>query len=209
MELKCISIHPPCVKKEEKHMIKIRKCADTTTTWAELRDAVHAGSSPLNVGDEIDIVLKTGEKVMLVCERVGHRRVTFFTKNLLEDTHCMNENWKAKNGERLGTMEAYLGKLFYLLPDDLQEVVTEPLRLLREKEVFGKNIYGNEEVCEVLPRYSEKENRVKTLNGVAFPYWLASPSASYSTDFCSVSSDGSSCYSAASLGSGVCFGFDI
>lgn len=190
-------------------MIKIRKCADKITTWAELRDAVHAGSSPLNVGDEIDIVLKTGEKVALVCERAGHRSATFFTKNLLEDTHCMNENWKAKNGEQLSTMEAYLDKLFRLLPDDLQEVVTEPLRLLREKEVFGKNIYGNEEVCEVLPRYSEKENRVKTLNGVPFPYWLASPCASYSTYFCSVADDGSSHYYAASISGGVCFGFDI
>lgn len=190
-------------------MIKNGKCADTITTWAELRDAVHAGSSSLNVGDEIDIVLKTGEKVTLVCERAGHRSATFFTENLLEDTHCMNENWKAKNGEQLSTMEAYLGKLFRLLPDDLQEVVTEPLRLLREKEVFGKNNYGNEEVCEVLPRYSKKGNRVKTLNGVPFPYWLASPHASYSKNFCIVDDYGSSNDYNASNSYGVCFGFDI
>lgn len=190
-------------------MIKIGKCADTITTWAELRNAVHAGSSPLNIGDEIDIVLKTGEEVTLVCERAGHRSATFFTKNLLEDTHCMNENWKAKNGEQLSTMEAYLDKLFRLLPDDLQEVVTEPLRLLREKEVFGKNKYGNEEVCELLSRYSEKENRVKTLNGVQFPYWLASPYASHSTAFCGVGDDGSSGTISASYSFGVCFGFDI
>ena len=112
-------------------MIEIRKYNDMMTRWAELKDAIRAGSSLLNVGDEIDIVLKTGEKVTLVCEHVGHRSATFFTKNLLEDTHCMNENWTAKNGEQLSTMDAYLGKLFYLLPDDLQEVVTEPLRLLR------------------------------------------------------------------------------
>mgnify|MGYP000875526136 FL=1 len=190
-------------------MIKIRKCADKITTWAELRDAVHAGSSSLNVGNEIDIVLKTGEKVTLVCERVGHISATFFTKNLLEDTHCMNENWKAKNGEQLSTMEAYLGKLYSLLPDDLQEVVTEPLRLLREKEVFGKNKYGNEEVCETLSRYSEKENRVKTLNGVPFPYWLASPYVNNSAHFCCVVNDGSSHYYTASTSYGVCFGFDI
>lgn len=191
-------------------MIKIRKCADTITTWAELRDAVQAGSSPLNVGDEIDIVLKTGEKVTLVCERVGHRKATFFTKNLLEDTHCMNENWKAKNGEQLSTMEAYLGKLFRLLPDDLQEVVTEPLRLLREKEVFGKNNYGNEEVCEVLPRYSKKENWVKTLNGIPFPYWLASPGATNAAYFCYVNGNGSSSHHGSAGSSyGVCFGFDI
>lgn len=190
-------------------MIKIKKNCTLETTWKELKDDIESASNPLNVGDEIDIVLKTGEKVTLVCERVGHRSATFFTKNLLEDTHCMNENWKAKNGEQLSTMEAYLGKLFILLPDDLQEVVTEPLRLLREKEVFGKNKYGNEEVCEVLSRYSEKENRVKTLNGVSFPYWLASPDASNSGRFCIVDSGGSSGASAASYSCGVCFGFDI
>ena len=190
-------------------MIKIKKNCTLETTWAELKEDIEAASNPLNVGDEIDIVLKTGEKVTLVCERAGHRSATFFTKNLLEDTHCMNENWKAKNGEQLSTMEAYLGKLFRLLPDDLQEVVTEPLRLLREKEVFGKNNYGNEELCEALPRYSEKENRVKTLNGVAFPYWLASLFASDAASFCLVLSDGSSSSYLANSSYGVCFGFDI
>ena len=190
-------------------MIEIRKHNDMMTTWAELKDAIRAGSNPLNVGDEIDIVLKTGEKVTLVCERVGHKSATFFTKNLLEDTHCMNENWKAKNGEQLSTMEAYLDKLFLLLPDDLQESVAGPLRLLREKEVFGENKYGKEETCEPLLRYFKEENRVKTLNGVPFPYWLATPSASGSTSFCSVSSNGSSYYSSASASRGVCFGFDI
>lgn len=190
-------------------MIEIKKNCTLETTWAKLKDDIEAASNPLNVGDEIDIVLKTGEKVTLVCERAGHRSATFFTKNLLEDTHCMNENWKAKNGEQLSTMETYLSKLFRLLPDDLQEVVTEPLRLLREKEVFGKNNYGDEEVCEMLPRYSKEENRIKTLNGVPFPYWLASPYAGNSDNFCIVNSDGSSYANAASYSTGVCFGFDI
>ena len=161
-----------------------------------------------------------GETVRKVCENFQYLDMgifvhilsgsaTFFTKNLLEDTHCMNENWKVKNGEQLSTMEAYLGKLFRLLPDDLQEVVTEPLRLLQEKEVFGKNNYGSQETCEALPRYSENGNRVKTLNGVPFSYWLASPNATNATYFCTVSSDGSSTTSAASNSNGVCFGFDI
>ena len=177
--------------------------------WIELKNALARGESPVAVGDEIEIELKTGEKVTLVCERAGHRSATFFTKNLLEDTHCMNENWKAKNGEQLSTMEAYLGKLFCLLPDDLQEVVIEPLRLLREEEVFGKNNYGNEEVCEALLRYSENGNRVKTLNGVPFSYWLASTYVSNSSYFRYVRSDGSSNYATASYSYGVCFGFDI
>ena len=187
-------------------MIEIRKNNDMMTTWAELKDDIRAGSSLLNVGDEIDIELKTGEKVTLVCERVGHRSATFFTKNLLEDAHCMSVNWAAKYGEQLSTMEAYLGKLFRLLPDELQGVITEPLRLLREKEVFGENKYGKEETCEALPRYSKMRNRIKTLSGIPFPYWLATPYASGSTSFCSVSSIG---YDGASASRGVCFGFDI
>ncbi|MBS4880073.1 MAG: hypothetical protein KH138_07190 [Firmicutes bacterium] len=190
-------------------MIEIKKNYTLETTWAILKNDIKTGPNPLNVGDEIDIVLKTGENVTLVCERAGHRSATFFTKNLLEDTHCMNENWIAKNGEQLSPMEAYLGKLFRLLPDELQEVATEPLRLLREKEIFGENEYGKEETCEPLPRYFKEENRVKTLNGVQFPYWLATPHASYSNVFCSVYRDGSSNNTGASRSYGVCFGFDI
>lgn len=178
-------------------MIKIRKCADTTTTWAELRNAVHAGSNQLNVGDEIDIELKTGERVTLVCEQVKNGRTTFFTKDLLEDTHVMDDGWITGWKKHLGTMDGYLEKLFRLLPDDLRAAICgEKLRLLREREVFGENRYGKPENCEQLPRYQEPENRVKRLSGVPFPYWLASPYASYSAYFCSVSG-------------GVCFGFDI
>lgn len=191
-------------------MIEIKKNCTLETTWKELKDDIESASNPLNVGDEIDIVLKTGEKVTLVCEQVKNGHATFFTKNLLEDTHCMNENRNAKNGEQLSAMEAYLGKLFRLLPDELQGIIAEPLRLLREKEVFGENEYGKEETCEPLPRYFKEENRVKTLNGVPFPYWLASPFATDSHLFCYVYSDGSSSYhDGASLSAGVCFGFDI
>lgn len=187
-------------------MIEIRKASSLETTWAELRASIKSNTSPLNVSDEIDIELKTGECVTLVCERVGNRSATFFTKNLLEDTHCMN--WKAKNGEQLSTMETYLDKLFYLLPDDLQKATSGPLRLLREKEIFGKNDYGKViETCEALPRYSKMENRIKTLSGVPFPYWLAT--LSHSIFFCCVNDSGNSNSEHASTPYGVCFGFDI
>lgn len=190
-------------------MIRIRKCADTITTWAELRNAVHVGSSPLNIGDEIDIELKTGERVTLVCEQVKNGHVTFFTKELLEDTHAMDETGVTGNEKPLSTMEGYLKKLFRLLPDDLQEVAS-PLCLLREREVFGKNQYGNLEECDQLPRYLEPKNRVKRLNDVPFPYWLATPyMATDATYFCRVYSDGSNSIIGASYSFGVCFGFDI
>ena len=190
-------------------MIEMRHASALRTTWAELKTNIKNDTSPLNIGDEIDIVLKTGEKVTLVCERAGHRSATFFTKNLLEDAHCMSVNWAAENGEKLSTMEAYLSKLFRLLPDDLQGIITEPLRLLREKEVFGENEYGKEKVCEALSRYFKKENRIKTLSGIPFPYWLATPYATGATHFCAVGSDGSSNIGTVSASYGVCFGFNI
>lgn len=191
-------------------MIKIGKCADTITTWAELRDAVHAGSSLLNVGDEIGIELKTGEKVTLICEQVKNGCATFFTKDLLEDTHAMDEGWITDWKKHLSTMDGYLEKLFRLLPDDLQAVICSgKLRLLREREVFGRNIYGKPENCEQLPRYQEPKNRVKWLSGVPFPYWLASPFASYAADFCYVNSNGSSYHGDASYSRGACFGFEV
>lgn len=61
-------------------MIEIRKGGTLRTTWEELRASIKNNTSSLNIGDEIDIVLKTGEKVTLVCERAGHRSATFFTK---------------------------------------------------------------------------------------------------------------------------------
>ena len=189
-------------------MIKIGKCADTITTWAELRDAVHAGSSTLKVGDEIGIELKTGERVTLVCELVKDGHATFFTRDLLEDTHSMDEGWITRYKTNLSTMGGYLKKLFRLLPDDLQKVAS-PLRLLREREVFGENQYGNPEECEQLPRYRKLKNRVKRLNGVPFSYWLASPYATDAAYFCSVYGDGSSGNYNASYSYGVCFGFDI
>lgn len=190
-------------------MIEIRKGGTLRTTWEELKTNIKNNTSSLNIGDELDIVLKTGENVTLVCEYVGYKYATFFTKNLLEDTHCMNENWAADNEKCLSTMGSYLSKLFYLLPDDLQKAVTGSLRLLHEREVFGKDEYREEEGHDLLPRYLKKENRIKTLNGVPFSYWLASPYANNSAYFRYVRSDGSINYTTASYSYGVCFGFDI
>lgn len=191
-------------------MIKIRKCADTIQTWADLRDAIRDGSSPLNIGDEIDIELKTGERVTLVCEQVKNGHVTFFTKELLEDTHAMDEGWITEYKKHLSTMDRYLEKLFHILPDDLQAVICDgKLRLLREREVFGENCYGRPEDCEQLLRYRKPKNRVKCLSGVTFPYWLASPNATDAATFCYVSSGGSSGNTTASNSAGVCFGFEV
>ena len=193
-------------------MIEIRKGGTLRTTWEELKTSIKNNTSSLNIGDELDIVLKTGENVTLVCEYVGYKYATFFTKNLLEDTHCMNENWAADNEKCLSTMGSYLSKLFYLLPDDLQKVVAGSLRLLHEREVFGKDEYREEEGHDwlhLLPRYLKKENRIKTLSGIPFPYWLSPTNLDDPEIFPIVGRGGDKSEYSVSDSCGVCFGFDI
>lgn len=179
--------------------------------WMELKNRIRLGENPVAVGDEFTIELKTGERVVLACELVKDGCATFFTKDLLQDTHAMDEGWITDWEKHLSTMDGYLGRLFRLLPEDLQEVVKGgKLRLLREREVFGENWYGKSEKCEQLPRYQDRENRVKRLSGVPFPYWLASPSAIHNNTFCFVRHDGTNnSISAADGSAGICFGFEI
>lgn len=179
-------------------------------TWRTWKALLDQGEEPVSVGDEVIVELKTGEVVVLVCELVKDGHATFFTKDLLEDTHVMDEGWITGLRKRLSTMEEYLGRLFRLLPEDLQAVICGgKLRLLREREVFGRNVYGETEDCEQMPRYQDPANRVKHLSGVPFPYWLASPYASDSDYFCTVTGDGTPNYTGAYYSRGVCFGFEI
>lgn len=178
--------------------------------WTELKDILQMGGNPIAVGDEFAIELKTGERVTLVCELAESNHTTFFTKNLLADTHSMDEGWITDYTRHLSDINGYLERLFRLLPDDLQNVICDKkLRLLREKEVFGKNWYGEPEDCEQFPRYRNQENRVKCLDGVPFPYWLASPYTGCSGYFCNVDSHGRPDYRIKHSSYGVCFGFDV
>lgn len=189
-------------------MIEIRKAYTSRMTWAQLKAGIKDSTVPLNIGDEIDITLKTGESVTLVCERIRDGRATFFTKDLLDDAHAMDERDVVGSDKSLSTMDGYLKKLFRLLPDDLQKVVG-PLRLLKEQEVFGENLFGNQENREQFPRYKSYANRVKRLNGVPFPYWLSTKHAGSFNGFCFVNPDGVSNINYARYSYGVCFGFDI
>ena len=59
-------------------MIEIRKAYTSRMTWAPLKAGIKDSTVPLYAGDEIDITLKTGENVTLVCEYVGYKCATFF-----------------------------------------------------------------------------------------------------------------------------------
>lgn len=181
------------------------------TNWKALRDSVKHDRKPcVSIGAEIPVELKTGETVVMVCEWEEQSRAVFFTKDLLQDTHVMDDGETTGWDNHPSTMSEYLEELFHLLPEDLQEVIRDSkLRLLREREVFGRNSYGRPENCEQFPRYQDQGNRVKRLNGIPFPYWLTNRKARDNDYFCYVGSDGEPSYYYGYYSYGVCFGFEI
>lgn len=163
--------------------------------------------------------------------------VTFLCKNLLYQTYQMNSSDTNRGGFPSSALCSTLnGSLYNSLPSDLKSVIKtaykwygtgnnttngkwsgHKLWLPLTFEMFGESSYstaterttGN---ARQYPIFTNNASRIKKMNnggGSAQWYWLASPSASTSTNFCLVYSDGSSNYVYASGGIGVCFGLCV
>ena len=163
--------------------------------------------------------------------------VTFLCKNLLYPTYQMNSSDTNSGGFPSSALCSTLnGSIYNALPSDLKAVIKtaykwygtgdaatngkwsgHKLWLPLTFEMFGESSYsppterttGN---ARQYPIFTDNASRIKKMNnggGSAQWYWLASPSASNSTSFCSVISDGSSNSHGASFSFGVCFGLCV
>ncbi len=201
-------------------MTTLTQTVTKETTWKDIAEACKTGKAAetLNVGDIISIVLKNGENMRIAVAGINtyaENEVVFAFKDILSEEHYMNENCTNEGGYEASDMAAYLDtEIFNLLPDDLQEVIKErrghKLWLFSRREVFGEDgryICPEEDVF--LPYYKDADNRVKTRDGETDWWWLASPSAAYTTYFAFVSGYGDSGHSIANLSHGVAPGFCI
>lgn len=164
--------------------------------------------------------------------------VTFLCKNLLYQTYQMNSGDTNNGGFPSSSLCSTLnGSIYNALPSDLKAVIKtaykwygtgnnttngkwsgHKLWLPLTFEMFGESSYspaterttGN---ARQYPIFTDNASRIKKMNnggGSAQWYWLASPYATYATNFCSVYSDGSSSGDgAASYSTGVCFGLCV
>lgn len=201
-------------------MTTLTQTVTKETTWKDIAEACKNGKAAetLNVGDIISIVLKSGENMRIAVAGINtyaENEVVFAFKDILSEEHYMNERYTNEGGYEASDMAAYLDtEIFGLLPDDLQEVIKErrghKLWLFSRREVFGEDgryICPEEDVQ--LPYYKDAENRVKTRDGETDWWWLASPSAAYTTTFANVSSYGYSSSHGAPNSFGVAPGFCI
>lgn len=196
-------------------------------TWEKVLELSNndEASKFFEVGDEVYETLKSGEEIVLVVVGKDMYRegdVIFGLKDCLKDEYTMNETSTNAGGWKASSMRRYLREqVLPLLPDDLRACIKprcidgeyDDLWLFSEMEIFGEHEWTEHDPdCgKQMPYFMRPGNRVKGLgkDGSANFWWERSPSASYSTGFCIVNSNGGAYTHGASLSRGVAFGFCI
>lgn len=210
--------------------MNIRKTITSEIEWNTIKKAQADGKLQelFQLGDELDITLKTGEELTAqVADTKEHMR--FVLKNCMKDVRSMNKRMTNKGGWRDSGMRLWLNEtVFHTLPDELQEIIV-PRRIAQTMD--GETLesedklwlpsftemFGEERAKDWAPAdtdetqmelFATERSRVKEVPGEGtWWYWLHSPYGSNSTGFCYVASDGDAYYNYASDANGVAFGF--
>ena len=185
-----------------------------------------AESGALRSGDIIPITLKDGRKLELEVGRDESGKVFFVFRDILE-FHQMNNSWTNKGGWEASEMRRYANNEVYaLLPDELQAII-QPIKVvqiwdeerhetvdklicLSETQVFGKDGWdeGEQDPEDTqLDIFKDRRGRIKNYDVSAGIWWLRS--ASGTTNFRYVYSNGSESVDDASGAYGLVLGFCI
>ena len=211
--------------------MNIRKTITSEIEWNTIKKAQADGKLQelLQVGDELDITLKTGEELTVQAVGTTERGLIFLLKDCMKDEHGMNKRMTSKGGWRDSEMRLWLNEtIIRMLPDELREMIV-PRRIVQTMdgerlesedklwlpsftEMFGKE--GAEDWAPAdtdetqLELFSTERSRVKERPGSGtWWYWLRSPYGSDSTNFCYVNSNGYANCNNADSAYGVAFGF--
>jgi hypothetical protein len=204
--------------------------------WASIIAACHSGSVPSTwvVGNsktmtingasyQVDIIGKNHDTYA----SGGKAPLTFQLHDCYGETKNMNSSNTNSGGWTSCAMRStHLPAILALMPTEVQngirevskkasvggasstiETVSDKLFLLSEVEIFGSTSYSAAGEGTQYDYYKAGNSKVKNRNGSAAAWWERSPSASGSTHFCLVYSDGSASSSRASSARGVAFGF--
>lgn len=211
--------------------MNIRKTITSEIEWNTIKKAQADGKLQelLQVGDELDITLKTGEALTVQAGGTTENGLRFVLKNCMKDMRGMNKRMTNKGGWRDSEMRLWLNEtIFHMLPDELQEIII-PRRIVQTMdgealvsedklwlpsftEMFGKENaedWAPADTDEMqMELFTTEHSRVKEVPGNGtWWYWLRSPFGSDSAYFCIVSSHGYAYYNSASNAHGVAFGF--
>lgn len=211
--------------------MNIRKTITSEIEWNTIKKAQADGKLQelLQVGDELDITLKTGEELTVQAVGTTEHGLIFLLKDCMEKMHAMNDYATNEGGWKDSAMRKWLNEdVLPRLPKELQAMIVP--RTIRQK-INGEEVqtqdklwlpsftemFGADAAAEWAPGdlgdeqfelFDSERSRVKEVPGRGtWWYWLRSPHASGSTIFCLVNSSGGAGFSFASVAYGVAFGF--
>lgn len=170
------------------------------------------------VGDIVRYTLETGEEVEAIAvkeEYIGNYEpcMTFMLLDCLNDTCRMNRDDTNEGGYEKSYLREWLNKeciekfpfamRMNMIPFENGDLLSIPT----EREIFGQNIYGEEEpdTVEQFEPMKKRRNRLASdgLNGGYQYYWLKNKRVGSATAFCFVLDTGYAGTSSASVSLGV------
>jgi hypothetical protein len=113
--------------------MNIRKTITSEIEWNTIKKAQADGKLQelLQVGDELDITLKTGETLTAQAAGTTENGLRFVLKDCMKDMRSINKRMTNKGGWRDCEMRLWLNEtIFHMLPDELQEIIV-PRRIVQ------------------------------------------------------------------------------
>lgn len=169
------------------------------------------------VGDIIKFKLNDGEKVQAMAVKQTDKGMLFVLMDCLAKEYPMFNSMEDMTDdyftyENSDLRKALNGEILSRFPEEIRSrMVTldngDMLRIPTEREIFGENIYGQEEP-DTVKRWKpmkKKRNRIafQGKEGAWEWYWLMNRHKEYASYFALVASDGYADYSNASYPNGV------
>lgn len=172
----------------------------------------------LEVGDVIKFKLTDGEKVQAMAVKQTPEGMLFVLVDCLAKEYPMFNDINNMDEEDISyatsdLRKALNGEILERFPKEIKDRMVavnaegDMLRIPTECEIFGENVYGQEE-SKLTKRWKpmkKKRNRIafQGKEGAWEWYWLMNRHKDYASDFASVLSDGNAGYHYASSSYGV------
>lgn len=132
------------------------------------------------IGDRISFKLKTGEKVEAMEVKELINGTVFCTVDYLNRAYPMNRKGGTRGGYEASDLRKILNReILHSFPDDIRERLIpfdngDLLAIPSEREMFGENVYANEDEGDVMQwePMADRRNRIAMRNGEMQLGWL-------------------------------------
>ena len=182
----------PILKGSVERYLKKSKYPNLEDVCAILGIGEEEEEAKLDVGDEISFVLKNGTAIRALAVKKETDGMLFCFLNCLPERIAMSESGECDSYEESDVRKYLCENVYPMLPEIIKESLVpfengDFLRIPTEKEIFGKNTFGEEEPESVTQWEPMKRvmNRVAGNAGEEFTiwYWLKNKSKEYSYYF--------------------------